>query len=64
MGRKKPLLWYIHISPAALGTIAYMLRELLRRGWLAPRTWREGLAMTITHEPARVVSLSTITAKR
>jgi uncharacterized alkaline shock family protein YloU len=49
----------IHISPSALATIAYHA-TMTSYGvvGLAPRNLAEGLAMTITHEPARGVSVN------
>ncbi len=48
----------IHISPAAVGTIAYhaTLRSYGVVG-LAPKNLAEGLALTITKEPAKGVSV-------
>jgi uncharacterized alkaline shock family protein YloU len=59
MGEETTTLGSIHISPNALATIAYHA-TLTSYGvvGLAPRNLAEGLAMTITHEPARGVSVS------
>ena len=59
MGEETTTLGTIHISPNALATIAYRA-TLTSYGvvGLAPRNLAEGLAMTITHEPARGVSVS------
>ena len=59
MGEETTTLGTIHISPNALATIAYRA-TLTSYGvvGLAPRNLAEGLAMTITHEPARGVSVN------
>jgi uncharacterized alkaline shock family protein YloU len=59
MGEETTTLGTIHISPNALATIAYRA-TLTSYGvvGLAPRNLAEGLAMTITREPARGVSVS------
>ena len=59
MGEETTILGTIHISPNALATVAYHA-TLTSYGvvGLAPRNLAEGLAMTITHEPARGVSVS------
>jgi len=59
MGEETTTLGTIHISPSALATIAYHA-TLTSYGvvGLAPKNLAEGLAMTITHEPARGVSVS------
>jgi uncharacterized alkaline shock family protein YloU len=59
MGEETTTLGTIRISPNALATIAYRA-TLTSYGvvGLAPRNLAEGLAMTITREPARGVSVS------
>ena len=59
MGEETTTLGTIHISPSALATIAYHA-TMTSYGvvGLAPRNLAEGLAMTITHEPARGVSVN------
>jgi uncharacterized alkaline shock family protein YloU len=59
MGEETTTLGTIHISPSALATIAYHA-TLTSYGvvGLAPRNLAEGLAMTITHEPARGISVN------
>jgi uncharacterized alkaline shock family protein YloU len=59
MGEETTPLGAIHISPSALATIAYHA-TLSSYGvvGLAPKNLVEGLAMTITHEPARGVSVA------
>jgi uncharacterized alkaline shock family protein YloU len=59
MGEETTTLGTIHISPDALATIAYHA-TLTSYGvvGLAPKNLAEGLAMTITHEPARGVSVT------
>jgi uncharacterized alkaline shock family protein YloU len=59
MGEETTTLGTIHISPNALATIAYYA-TLTSYGvvGLAPKNLAEGLAMTITHEPARGVSVN------
>jgi uncharacterized alkaline shock family protein YloU len=59
MGEETTTLGTIHISPAALATIAYHA-TLTSYGvvGLAPKNLAEGLAMTITHEPARGVAVT------
>ena len=59
MGEETTTLGTITISPSALATIAYHA-TLTSYGvvGLAPKNLAEGLAMTITHEPARGVSVN------
>jgi uncharacterized alkaline shock family protein YloU len=59
MGEETTTLGTISISPSALATIAYHA-TLTSYGvvGLAPKNLAEGLAMTITHEPARGVSVN------
>jgi uncharacterized alkaline shock family protein YloU len=59
MGEETTTLGTIHISPIALATIAYHA-TMTSYGvvGLAPRNLAEGLSMTITHEPARGVSVN------
>ena len=59
MGEETTTLGTIHISPSALATIAYHA-TLSSYGvvGLAPKNLAEGLAMSITHEPARGVSVN------
>jgi uncharacterized alkaline shock family protein YloU len=58
MGEETTTLGTIHISPQAVATIAYHA-TLTSYGvvGLAPKNLAEGLAATITHEPARGVSV-------
>jgi uncharacterized alkaline shock family protein YloU len=58
MGEETTSLGSIHISPDAVATIAYhaTLQSYGVVG-LAPKNLAEGLAQTITHEPARGVSV-------
>ena len=58
MGEETTTLGTIHISPNALATIAYHA-TLTSYGvvGLAPKNLVEGLAATITHEPAHGVSV-------
>ncbi len=58
MGEDTTALGGIHISPAAVAAIAYhaTLRSYGVVG-LAPKNLAEGLALTITHEPAKGVSV-------
>ena len=58
MGEETTTLGSIHISPNALATIAYHA-TLTSYGvvGLAPKNLVEGLAATITHEPAHGVSV-------
>ena len=58
MGEETTTLGTISISPSALATIAYHA-TLTSYGvvGLAPKNLAEGLAMSITHEPARGVSV-------
>jgi uncharacterized alkaline shock family protein YloU len=58
MGEETTSLGGIHISPDAVATIAYhaTLQSYGVVG-LAPKNLAEGLAQTITHEPARGVSV-------
>lgn len=58
MGEDTTALGGIHISPVAVATIAYhaTLRSYGVVG-LAPKNLAEGLALTITHEPAKGVSV-------
>jgi uncharacterized alkaline shock family protein YloU len=59
MGEETTPLGGIHISPNAVAAIAYhaTLQSYGVVG-LAPKNFAEGLALTITHEPARGVSVS------
>jgi uncharacterized alkaline shock family protein YloU len=59
MGEETTTLGTIHISPNALARIAYHA-TLTSYGvvGLAPKNLAEGLAMSITHEPARGVSVN------
>jgi uncharacterized alkaline shock family protein YloU len=59
MGEDTTALGGIHISPAAVAAIAYhaTLRSYGVVG-LAPKNIAEGLALTITHEPAKGISVS------
>jgi uncharacterized alkaline shock family protein YloU len=59
MGEETTPLGTIHISPSALATIAYHA-TLTSYGvvGLAPKNLAEGLAKTITHEPAHGISVS------
>ena len=59
MGEETTTLGTITISPSALATIAYHA-TLTSYGvvGLAPRNLAEGLAKTITHEPARGISVN------
>lgn len=58
MGEETTSLGRIHISPSAVAAIAYhaTLQSYGVVG-LAPKNLAEGLAQTITHEPARGVSV-------
>lgn len=58
MGEETTSLGGVHISPEAVATIAYhaTLQSYGVVG-LAPKNLAEGLAQTITHEPARGVSV-------
>ena len=58
MGEETTSMGGIHISPAAIATLAYhaTLQSYGVVG-LAPKNIAEGLAQTITHEPARGVSV-------
>jgi uncharacterized alkaline shock family protein YloU len=58
MGEETTTLGSIHVSPDAVAAIAYHA-TLLSYGvvGLAPKNLAEGLAATITHEPARGVSV-------
>jgi uncharacterized alkaline shock family protein YloU len=59
MGEETTTLGTIHITPGALAAIAYHA-TLTSYGvvGLAPKNLAEGLAMTITREPARGVSVT------
>lgn len=58
MGEETTSLGGIHISPDAVATIAYHATlESYGVVGLAPKNLAEGLAQTITHEPARGVSV-------
>ncbi len=58
MGEETTSLGGIHISPGAVATIAYHATlESYGVVGLAPKNLAEGLAATITHEPARGVSV-------
>jgi uncharacterized alkaline shock family protein YloU len=58
MGEDTTPLGGIHISPRAIASIAYhaTLQSYGVVG-LAPKNFAEGVALTITHEPARGVSV-------
>jgi uncharacterized alkaline shock family protein YloU len=58
MGEERTTLGSIHISPKAIATIAYhaALRSYGVVG-LAPRSLAEGITSTITHEPAKGVTV-------
>jgi uncharacterized alkaline shock family protein YloU len=58
MGEDNTPLGGIHISPNAIASIAYhaTLQSYGVVG-LAPKNFAEGVALTITHEPARGVSV-------
>jgi uncharacterized alkaline shock family protein YloU len=58
MGEESTTLGGIHISPNAVAAIAYhaTLQSYGVVG-LAPKNFAEGVALTITHEPARGVSV-------
>jgi uncharacterized alkaline shock family protein YloU len=58
MGEDTTSLGSIHISPAAVAAIAYhaTLQSYGVVG-LAPKNIAEGLALTITHEPAKGISV-------
>ena len=58
MGEDTTPLGGIHISPSAIASIAYhaTLQSYGVVG-LAPKSFAEGVALTITHEPARGVSV-------
>jgi len=58
MGEENTSMGGIHISPAVIATLAYhaTLQSYGVVG-LAPKNIAEGLALTITHEPARGVSV-------
>ena len=58
MGEDSTPLGGIHISPNAIASIAYhaTLQSYGVVG-LAPKSFAEGVALTITHEPARGVSV-------
>ena len=58
MGEDNTHLGGIHISPNAIASIAYhaTLQSYGVVG-LAPKNFAEGVALTITHEPARGVSV-------
>jgi uncharacterized alkaline shock family protein YloU len=58
MGEETTSLGGIHISPNAVAAIAYhaTLQSYGVVG-LAPKNFAEGVALTITHEPARGVSV-------
>ena len=58
MGEETTILGGIHISPNAVAAIAYhaTLQSYGVVG-LAPKNFAEGVALTITHEPARGVSV-------
>lgn len=58
MGEETTSLGGIHISPGAVASIAYHATlESYGVVGLAPKNLAEGLAQTITHEPARGVSV-------
>ena len=58
MGKEETTIGSIHISPNAIATIAYhaTLQSYGVVG-LAPKNLAEGIALTITREPARGVSV-------
>jgi len=59
MGEETTTLGTIHISPKAVATIAYHATlESYGVVGLAPKNLAEGLAATITREPARGVSVT------
>ena len=59
MGKEKTSLGRIHISPAAVATIAYYATlESYGVVGLAPKNLAEGLAHTITREPTRGVTVT------
>jgi uncharacterized alkaline shock family protein YloU len=58
MGEETTPLGGIHISPNAVAAIAYHATlESYGVVGLAPKNFAEGLALTISHEPARGVSV-------
>jgi uncharacterized alkaline shock family protein YloU len=58
MGEERTTLGSIHISPKAIATIAYhATMESYGIVGLAPRSLAEGLASTITREPAKGVTV-------
>jgi uncharacterized alkaline shock family protein YloU len=58
MGKENTTFGSIHISPSAVATIAYRATlESYGVVGLAPRNLAEGLAHTITREPARGISV-------
>ncbi|MFH2104133.1 MAG: Asp23/Gls24 family envelope stress response protein [Chloroflexota bacterium] len=59
MGEETTTLGSIHISPKAVATIAYQAAlESYGVVGLAPKNLAEGLASTITREPARGISVT------
>lgn len=59
MGEEKTSLGRIHIAPAAIATIVYhAIQESYGVVGLAPKNLAEGLAHTITREPARGISVN------
>jgi uncharacterized alkaline shock family protein YloU len=58
MGEERTTFGSIHIAPKAIATIAYhATMESYGVVGLAPRNLAEGLTSTITHEPAKGVSV-------
>ena len=58
MGEERTTLGSIHVSPNAIATVAYQATmQSYGVVGLAPRNLAEGLANTITREPARGVSV-------
>lgn len=58
MGEERTTLGSIYVSPNAIATIAYQATmQSYGVVGLAPRNLAEGLANTITHEPARGVNV-------
>ncbi len=59
MGKENTPFGSIHISPSVVATIAYHATlESYGVVGLAPRNLAEGLAQSLTHEPARGVTVS------
>ncbi len=58
MGKETTVLGTIHISPAAVATIAHRATlETYGVVGLAPKNLAEGLAVTITREPAKGITV-------